>query len=42
MIVDITIELGVAKCLVILGIPQAYLPSAPADIGRPESIDNNS
>jgi len=32
----------VAKCLVILGIPQTYLPSATADIGRPESIDNNS
>ena len=42
MIVDITIELGPAKCLVILGIPQTYLPSAKAGMGMPESIDNNS
>jgi hypothetical protein len=42
MIVDITIELGTAKCLVILGIPQAHLPSAMAGRDRLEDIDNNS
>jgi hypothetical protein len=42
MIVDMTIELGTAKCLVILGIPQAHLPSAKAGRDRLEDIDNNS
>ena len=42
MIVDITIELGTAKCLVILGIPQAHLPAAKAGRDRLKDIDNNS
>jgi hypothetical protein len=42
MIIDITIELGTAKCLVILGIPQAQLPSAMAGRDKLENIDNNS
>ena len=42
MIVDVTIELGTAKCLVILGIPRAHLPSATAGRDRRENINNNS
>ena len=42
MIIDVTIELGTAKCLVILGIPQAHLPAAKADGDRLEDINNNS
>ena len=45
MIIDLTIELGTAKCLVILGIPQAHLPSAKAGRDgrdRLEDTDNNS
>jgi hypothetical protein len=42
MIIDITIELGSAKCLVIVGIPQARLPSARVSINKPESTDGNS
>ena len=42
MIIDITIELGTAKCLVILGIPQAQLPAAIVGRDKLEDIDNNS
>ncbi|MFO1429920.1 MAG: hypothetical protein U1F76_07255 [Candidatus Competibacteraceae bacterium] len=42
MIIDITIELGTANCLVILGIPQAHLPSAMAGRDKLENIDKNS
>ena len=42
MIIDMTIELGTAKCLVIVGIPQAHLPSAKAGRDRLQDIDNNS
>lgn len=42
MIVDATIELGPAKCLVILGIPQACLPSVKTGRDMTESTANNS
>jgi len=42
MIIDITIELGTAKCLVILGIPQAHLPAAIAGRDKSKDSDNNS
>ncbi len=42
MIIDITIELGTAKCLVILGIPQAHLPAAIAGRDKNKDSDNNS
>ena len=42
MIIDTTIELGTAKCLVILGIAQAHLPSAMAGKDKLEDSDNNS
>lgn len=42
MIIDMTIELGTAKCLVILGIPQAHLPAALADRDKSKDSDNNS
>jgi hypothetical protein len=42
MIVDMTIELGTAKCLLILGIPLAHLLAAMAEREKGENHDDNS